>query len=71
MTEPTGSDDSLRAYMAAHPGMVAFWAVCVVLGVGTGVWVLTPFYGAALGAFGGLIGGLGSALILSANRLLH
>ena len=71
MDEPDSSDDSLRAYMEAHPGMVAFWAVCVVLGIGTGWWVLTPFYGAALGAFAGLIGGLGTALILSANKLIH
>ena len=71
MTEPRPSEDTLRAYMAAHPGLVAFWTLCVILGVGTGLWVLTPFYGAALGAFGGLIGGLGTALILSANRLIQ
>ena len=67
---PESSEGSFRAYMAEHPGMVAFWALCVLGGVGTGLWVLSPFYGPALGAFGGLIGGLGTALILSANRLI-
>ena len=71
MSEPKASEGTLRALVSERPGLVAFWVVCVVLGVGTGLWVLTPFYGAALGAFGGLIGGLGTALILSANRLIH
>jgi len=71
MSEPEPGEGTLRAYIAANPGMMVLWSICVMLGVGTGVWVLAPFYGAAFGAFGGLIGGLGSALILSANRLIQ
>jgi membrane associated rhomboid family serine protease len=71
MSELERREGPLRAYISANRGMMVLWAICVMLGVGTGVWVLTPFYGAVLGAFGGLIGGLGSALILSANRLIQ
>lgn len=50
--------------------MLAFWLVLTVFGTAVGVWTLSESFGVWGAALAGTIGGLGAALILSANRYI-
>jgi hypothetical protein len=63
-------DEGLVQFLRRHPILTGFWAGCVVLGLLVAVPLLAPKFGMARALFGGVVGGLGSALCLTANRLI-
>lgn len=50
--------------------MAAFWVVCLVFGMSTGVLFLAESFGFFGGLLAGATGGAGAALILSVSRYI-
>jgi hypothetical protein len=53
-----------------HPEVPVLWILSPIVGVIASVWLLSDAYGLLGAVAAGLLGGAGSALILTANRLI-
>ncbi len=61
---------SFLKVMNENRWMALLWVSCLVGGVVAGIYLLTEPFGLGRAIFGGVFGGVGSALILSINRLI-
>jgi hypothetical protein len=64
-------DNDLDAFMWSQRHMTVFALCCLGVGIGVGVTVLEPEWPLAKRALGGAFLGVGTAVILLANRLLR
>lgn len=63
-------DTPVIDWLKEHPYVVFLWVGFLVIGPLAGVYFLHEAYGVALAFIGGLVGGIGSALIVTVNRIL-
>lgn len=61
---------SFLKVMNENPWMALLWVSCLVGGTAAGVVLLSEPYGLARAIFGGVLGGVGTGLFLSINRLI-
>ena len=56
--------------LRAHPGLCLVFALCMCVGVGLSVWLLGEDWSLVRRVSGGLLGGAGVALVITAPRII-
>ena len=63
-------DTPIATWLSNHPYVVFLWVAFLIFGPLTGVFFLHDAYGVGMSFVAGLVGGAGSAFIVTVNRIL-